>query len=95
MNWKTLLLKFLRNFVIGIVVSVSILSLLGYILGGWEGLINMVYFGVVLGVLGGLSAGIGVIVQANFWGKKGNYKLLPEWNWFINNSVDVDKKHND
>ena len=34
MNWKTLLLKFLRNFVIGIVVSVSILSLIGYILGG-------------------------------------------------------------
>jgi len=95
MNWKTLLLKFLRNFVIGIVVSVSILSLIGYILGGWEGFINMVYFGVVLGVLGGLFAGIGVIVQANFWGKKGNYKFLPEWNWFINNSVDEYKKHND
>jgi len=95
MNLKTLLLKFLRNFVIGIVVGVSILSLLGYILGGWEGLINMVYFGVVLGVLGGFTAGIGVIVQANFWGKKGNYKFLPEWNWFINKSEDEDKKHND
>ena len=92
MNWKTFLLKFFRNLVIGIVTSVAILSLLGYLLAGREGLINMMYFGLLIGVLGGFLSSLGLIVEANFWGKKGNYQFFPEWNWFIKKSDDEDKK---
>jgi len=43
MNWKTFFIKFLRNVIMGIVFSVVVLGALGYLLGGKDGLINMVY----------------------------------------------------
>jgi hypothetical protein len=95
MKWKTLLLKFLRNLVISIVVFAAILSLIGYLLSGREGLLNLARFGLILGVLGGLLSSVGMILEANFWGKKGNYKFLPEWNWFIKKSDDENQKPDD
>jgi hypothetical protein len=91
MNWKIFLLKFLRNVVIGVILGIVILGSFGFLLGGREGLVNMVYWGIALGLIGGFSSGIGIIFEAKFWGE-GNYKIFPEWNWFVKKSDDQDKK---
>ena len=78
-----------------IVGFVAILNFLGHLLGGRECQINLARLGLILGVLGGLSWSLGVIVETKFLGKKGNYKFLPEWNWFIIKSNDEEKKPND
>lgn len=92
MNWKTFFLKFFRNLVISVVLCVAVLGLLGYLVGGTVGLVNMMNWGLVLGLLGGFSFGIGMIFQAKFWGGEGNYKMFPEWNWFIKKSDDDQKR---
>jgi len=92
MNWKTFFLKFFRNVVISVVLCVIVFGLFGYLFGGMEGLVNMAYFGIALGLLGGFSFGIGMIFQAKFWGGDEHYKLLPEWTWFIKKSDNGNKK---
>jgi hypothetical protein len=91
MDWKTFFIKFFRNIVIGMVLGVIVLGLFGYLLGGMEGLVNMAYWGVALGLIGGFSSGLGMIFEAKFWGD-GNYKMFPEWNWFIKKSGDGHEK---
>jgi len=83
MNWKKFLLKFIRNILISLVLSVLLLGGFGYLLAGKEGFVNMVYWGIALGLMGGFSTGIGVLFQAEFWGKDDNYRMFPEWTWFI------------
>lgn len=87
MNWKPFLFKFLRNVVLGVVFSIVLLGAFGYLLGGREGLVNMVYWGIALGLIGGFFSGIGVMFEAGFW-EKGNFRIFPEWNWFIKKSDD-------
>jgi len=86
MDWKIFFIKFIRNIVIGL-----ILGGFEYLLAGREGLGNMTYWGIALGLIGGFSSGIGLIFEAHYWGE-GNYKVFPEWNWFIKKSEDGDKK---
>lgn len=83
MNWKIFLLKFLRNVILGVVFGIVSLSIFGYLLAGKEGAVNMAYWGVVLGLLGGFASGIGVIYEARFWGEGENVEKFPEWNWFV------------
>ena len=92
MDWKTFFLKFLRNIIISVVLCILVLGALGFALGGREGLVKMAYWGIALGLLGGFSWGLGMIFEAKFWGEEGNYKLFPEWSWFIKKSDDQDKK---
>jgi hypothetical protein len=94
MNKKPTSLKFLRNLVICIIGSVATMSLIGYLLGGREGLINMAIIGLLFGLVGSLSL-VGAFVQAKFWGKKSNYKFLPDWNWFVKKSDNEDNKPNE
>jgi hypothetical protein len=91
MNWKNFFLKFFRNLVISVILCVIVLGGLGFLLGGTVGLVNMVYWGLALGLLGGFSWGLGMIFEAKFWGGDGNYKMFPEWSWFIKKSDDEDK----
>jgi len=91
MNWKIFFLKFFRNLVLGVVIGVVVLGIFGYLLAGKEGMINMAYWGVALGLIGGFSSGLGIIFEAKFWGE-GNYKIFPEWNWFVKKSDDKEKK---
>ena len=93
MNWKIFFIKFLRNLVLGVVMGVVLLGGFGYLLAGKEGLVNMAYWGVALGLLGGFSSGLGIIFEAKFWGA-GNYQILPEWNWFIKKPK-VDEQNKD
>ena len=90
MNWKIFLIKFLRNLVLGVIIGVVLLGGFGFLLSGKEGLVNMVYWGVALGLLGGFSSGLGIIFEAKYWGE-GNYRVFPEWNWFIKKPKD--EKH--
>jgi len=43
MDWKTFLVKFLRNLVIGTLLAVTISGLIGFLLGGKDGFVNMIY----------------------------------------------------
>lgn len=95
MNWKILIFKFLRNVVVGLILGVVILSAFGYLLAGTDGMVNLAYWGFVLGLIGGFYSGLGMIFAAEFWGGNGNYKMFPEWNWFIRESDDKDQKSND
>jgi len=90
MNWKIFFIKFLRNMVLGMIMGVVLLGGFGYLLAGKEGLVNMAYWGVALGLIGGFSSGLGIIFEAKFW-EQGNYQIFPEWNWFIKKSKD--EKH--
>ena len=92
MKWKTFFIQFFRNLVISVVFCVGLLGLLGYLLGGTVGLVNMMYWGLALGLLGGFSFGIGMIFQAKFWGGEGNYEIFPEWSWFIKKSDENQKR---
>ena len=92
MNWKTFFLKFFRNVVLGLIFSVGVLGLFGYLLGGKDGLVNMVYWGIALGLIGGFFSGIGVMFEAEFWNKDSHYKIFPEWGWFIKKSNDDQKR---
>ena len=90
MNWKIFFIKFLRNLVLGVIMGVVLLGGFGYLLAGMEGLVNMAYWGVALGLMGGFSSGLGILFEAKFW-EEGNYQILPEWNWFIKKPKD--RKH--
>lgn len=78
-----LLLKFLRNVIVGLVIGVVALSIFGYLLAGKEGAVNMAYWGIALGLLGSFASGIGVLFEAGYWGRGENIQNLPEWNWFV------------
>ena len=93
MNWKIFFLKFLRNLVLGVIMGVVLLGIFGYVLGGKEGLINMVFWGVALGLIGGFSSGLGMIFEAGFWGKGQNIGMFPEWNWFVKEPKDEKKNY--
>lgn len=91
MDWKKFLLKFFRNVVLGVVFSVLILGAFGYLLGGKDGFVNMAYWGIALGLIGGFFSGVGVMFEAEFWNKDSHYKIFPEWSWFIKKSDDNKK----
>jgi hypothetical protein len=92
MNWKTFFVKFLRNVVLGVILGVVLLGGFGYLLSGREGMINMAYWGLALGLIGGFSSGLGILFEAKFWGE-GNYRILPEWDWFTKKSNDEKKDY--
>ena len=88
MNWKIFLLMFLRNVVLGLAFGVFSLSIFGYLLAGKEGAINMAYWGIALGLLGGFASGIGVLLESGYWGKGENIQNFPEWDWFVKKDED-------
>ena len=86
MDWKMFLVKFLRNMVVGTLLTVTVLGLIGYLLGGMAGLTNMALWGLALGLLGSFSSGLAMIVSAKYWGVADNYQFHPLWNWFVKKS---------
>ncbi len=87
MNWKIFLVKFTRNVVLAVLLGVLLMGGFGYLLSGKVGLVNMAYWGLAIGLIGGFSTGIGLIFESKFWGD-GNFQIMPEWNWFIKRSDD-------
>lgn len=88
MNWKIFFIKFFRNLILGIVLGAVLLGIFGYFLAGKEGMINMAYWGVALGLIGGFSSGLGLIFEAKFWEEGANVQMFPEWNWFVKKPKD-------
>ena len=88
MDLKKFLLKFFRNVVLGMVFSVLILGAFGYLLGGKDGIVNMAYWGIALGLIGGFFSGVGVMFEAEFWNKDSHFQIFPDWSRFIKNSDD-------
>ena len=86
MNWKIFFIKFLRNVILGVILGVLLLGGFGYLLAGKEGMINMAYWGIALGLIGGFSSGLGIIFEARFWEDGKNVQIFPEWNWFVKKS---------
>jgi hypothetical protein len=93
MNWKIFLIKFIRNVVLAVLLGVVLMGGFGYLLSGKEGLVNMAYWGLAIGLIGGFFSGIGLIFESKFWGD-GNFQIMPEWNWFIKKSEDDKQKKN-
>ena len=86
MNWKIFFIKFFRNLILGVILGILLLGGFGYLLAGKEGMINMAYWGIALGLIGGFSSGLGIIFEARFWEDGKNVQILPEWNWFVKKS---------
>jgi hypothetical protein len=91
MNWKIFFIKFLRNVILGVILGILLLGGFGYLLAGKEGMINMAYWGIALGLIGGFSSGLGIIFEARFWEDGKNVQMFPEWNWFVKKPKD--EKH--
>ena len=86
MNWKIFFIKFFRNLILGVILGILLLGGFGYLLAGKEGMINMAYWGIALGLIGGFSSGLGIIFEARFWEDGKNVQIFPEWNWFVKKS---------
>jgi hypothetical protein len=67
MDWKIFLLRFVRNLIVFTLLSTLVLSGFGYLLGGREGMLNMAAWGVALGVLGSVSGGMAMLLNAHIW----------------------------
>jgi len=61
------ILRFLRFVLIGTVLTTLVMGGFGFLLSGWEGMINMGLWGIVLGLLGSFSGGLAMLVQAHYW----------------------------
>jgi membrane associated rhomboid family serine protease len=81
MNWKIFFYVFIRNIVLGIVLGAVALGLFGLIIAGQEGFIGGVYWGAIVGLIGGVLSGL--MMSYRFWERPGNYQMFPEYNWFV------------
>jgi hypothetical protein len=61
------IVKFLLVLAGGTALGGLVLGLFGYLLAGKEGFINLAYWGLALGFLGGISQGFAMLVGAHFW----------------------------
>lgn len=87
MNWLKFLKLFLRNLIVFTALSTLLLGGFGYLLSGREGFVNLAYWGLILGLLGSVSSGMGMIFSAKYW-EAGNYDKNPDWAWFIKKEED-------
>ena len=59
--------KFLLVLASGPILGGLALGLFGYFLAGKEGFVNMAYWGLALGFLGGISQGFAMLIGTHFW----------------------------
>ena len=91
MSWKTFLLKFLRNVIVGTILSGLFLGVFGYLLAGKGGFINMMIWGLALGLIGSFSSGLALLLYASYWG--GYAGRYGNW-WFKKESEGEEKSSN-
>ena len=56
-NWK-IIGAFLKSVIVGVFLSTVILGVIGFLLAGTLGLVNMAVWGAVLGLAGGVMSGL-------------------------------------
>jgi len=67
MTGRISILKFLLVLVGGTALGGLALGIFGYLLAGKEGFVNMGYWGLVIGFLGGISNGFAMLIGAHYW----------------------------
>lgn len=88
MDWKKFIKLFLRNVVIATILTGAILGAIGFLLAGKEGFINLATWGLLLGLIGGFSGGLAMLVSAKYWGGyAGRYGA-----WWIKNETEGDQE---
>ena len=61
------IVKFLLVLVVGTVLGGVVLGVIGFLLAGREGFINMGIWGLALGFLGGISEGFAMLMGTHIW----------------------------
>lgn len=91
MDWRKFILRFLRNTIVFTILSTLVLGGLGYLLAGQEGFLNLAAWGVALGLLGSVSSGMAMLLDAHIW--TGYSSRIGEWR-FKKEAEGEEKKSN-
>lgn len=91
MDWKIFIIRFVRNLVVFTILSTLVLGGFGYLLAGKGGLLNLAVWGVALGLLGSVSSGLAMLLNAHIW--TGYSSRAGEW-WFKKEAEGEEKKAN-
>jgi hypothetical protein len=84
MDWKKFIILFLRNVIIATALTGAIFGAIGFLLAGKEGFVNLATWGLLLGLIGGFSGGLAMLVSAKYWGDyAGRYGA-----WWIKNETE-------
>lgn len=67
MTGRISVLKFLIILVGGTALGGLVLGIFGFLLAGKEGFVNMGYWGLVIGFLGGISNGFAMLIGVHYW----------------------------
>ncbi|HSL30616.1 MAG TPA: hypothetical protein VK900_15555 [Anaerolineales bacterium] len=91
MDWKMFIIRFVRNLIVFTLLSTLVLGGFGYLLAGQEGFLNLAAWGVALGLLGSVSSGFAMLLNAHIW--TGYASRAGEW-WFKKEAEGEDQKPN-
>jgi hypothetical protein len=84
MTGKILIFKFVRNVVIGTLISSVFFGVTGFLLAGKDGFLNMAILGLVIGFFGSLILRFAVLVQSYGLDTFGKTKIKNlEYGWFV------------
>jgi hypothetical protein len=67
MTGRISILKFLLVLIGGTALGGLVLGVFGFLLAGKEGFVNMLYWGLALGFLGGISEGFAMLIGVHYW----------------------------
>lgn len=91
MDWKLFVIRFVRNLIVFTALSTLVMGGFGYLLAGKEGFLNLVAWGVALGLLGSVSSGLALLLNAHIWA--GYSSRAGGW-WFKKEAEAEDQKPN-
>lgn len=89
MDWKIFIIRFVRNLILFTGLSTLVMGGFGYLLAGREGFFNLAAWGVALGLLGSVSSGLALLLNAHIW--TGYASRAGEW-WFQKDAEGETKK---
>jgi hypothetical protein len=67
MTGRISILKFIIILVGGTLFGGLALGILGFLLAGKEGFVNMLSWGLAIGLLGSISTGFAMLISTHFW----------------------------
>jgi len=91
MDWKRFIILFLRNVVIGTALGGLLLGVIGFLLAGRDGFVNLAIWGLALGLVGSFSGGFAMLLNAHIW--TGYSERIGRW-VYKKQSEGEDKKSN-
>lgn len=67
MDWKKFFVMYLRNVLLAMLLGGVLLGGCGYLLAGKEGASNLAVWGLLLGLMGGVSGGMFMLINGQYW----------------------------